>query len=554
SLSVNATTNNKTYDGTTAASGTIIVGSLAGAGAGESVNQTASLAFANKNVGTGKSVTASGLTIKDSSEADVTDNYTITYSASSADISKASLSVNATTNNKTYDGTTAASGTIIVGSLAGAGAGESVNQTASLAFANKNVGTGKSVTASGLTIKDSSEADVTDNYTITYSASSADISKASYSGSITGSKTYDGTIAFGSAVLSASVQGVTVNGVTETFALSDLSATTASKNAGSSKFNSVSATVSSDTYDVNNYNSLSVGNFTTNTATISARAISVSANNQTRTYGDANSTLSYSVARDGIGTSRGLVDGESLSGSLTTSATTKSNVGNYAITQGSLTNVNNANYAITYTAGSLAVVQRAINLTGSRAYDGSTLMSGSIFSLGNVLSGDALSLTGTGSVASSLPSTDAQVVSLGSLTLGSGNESTLASNYSLLGGTHTATITGVAASGALQSAVDAVQVLTVAPTVVQPKIAALVVAPVVTTTTVSNSVVDNSFTVGGLTFVTGKPSVEVASFSTAASSNSAVGVDAAGFMRVQVVGGGLRGPSTSNNQDNSPSN
>ena len=348
------------------------------------------------------------------------------------------------------------------------------------------------------------------------------------------------------------MQGVTVNGVTESFTLSDLSANTASKNAGSSSFSSVSATVSNGTGDVNNYNNLSLSNFATNNASISPRAISVSADNQTRTYGDVNPSLSYSVARDGVGTSRGLVEGDSLNGSLTTSATTRSNVGSYAISQGSLTNANNTNYAITYTVGSLAVVQRAISLTASRAYDGSTSMSSSIFSLGNVLSGDALSLTGTGSVASKLPSAGVQAVSLGSLLLGNGSEGTLASNYTLLGGTHTATITGTAQT--LDSAVEAVQVLTVAPTVVQQKVAPVVVAPVVATTTVSSSTVDNTFTVGGLTFVTGKPSVEVASFSNGAASVSNVGVDAAGFMRVQVVGGGLRASPASGNQDNVPSN
>ncbi|MBE0622079.1 MAG: hypothetical protein IH605_15915, partial [Burkholderiales bacterium] len=168
-LTVTAPTVTKTYDGTTSASGTAAVGSLAGAAAGEAVNTAASLAYTDKNAGTDKTVKASGLTIKDSDSADVTANYDISYVDNIASvINKAALTVTAPTVTKTYDGTTSASGTAAVGSLAGAAAGEAVNTAASLAYADKNAGTDKTVKASGLTIKDSDSADVTANYDISY--------------------------------------------------------------------------------------------------------------------------------------------------------------------------------------------------------------------------------------------------------------------------------------------------------------------------------------------------------------------------------------------------
>ncbi len=68
-------------------------------------------------------------------------------------------------------------------------------------------------------------------------------------------------------------------------------------------------------------------------------------------YGDANPALTYTVAADGVGTSRGLANGDTLSGAVATTAGATSNVGSYAITQGTLTNANNTNYAITYTNG-----------------------------------------------------------------------------------------------------------------------------------------------------------------------------------------------------------
>ncbi|WP_051206318.1 MBG domain-containing protein [Oceanospirillum maris] len=98
--------------------------------------------------------------------------------------------------------------------------------------------------------------------------------------------------------------------------------------------------------------------------TVDPRAITVSADNQSRTYGAANPTLTYSL------TSGSLVNTDSLSGTLATTANTASHVGSYDITQGSL---DNSNYAITYQAGQLAIDKAALVVTAnnaSKTYDG----------------------------------------------------------------------------------------------------------------------------------------------------------------------------------------
>ncbi|WP_163374653.1 MBG domain-containing protein, partial [Escherichia coli] len=80
-------------------------------------------------------------------------------------------------------------------------------------------------------------------------------------------------------------------------------------------------------------------------------------------YGDANPALTWQV------TSGSLVNGDNLTGNLATSATTASNVGSYAITQGDL--AASSNYAVTYAGANLAVSQRAITVTAdakSRIY------------------------------------------------------------------------------------------------------------------------------------------------------------------------------------------
>jgi len=80
-VSVTAVTDTKAYDGTTASNRKPIVGALA---AGDAINIEPIQAFDNANVGSTHILSASGLTIKNASNVDVTSNYTITYVASPA--------------------------------------------------------------------------------------------------------------------------------------------------------------------------------------------------------------------------------------------------------------------------------------------------------------------------------------------------------------------------------------------------------------------------------------------------------------------------------------
>src|SRR5207249_6195141 len=76
-----------------------------------------------------------------------------------------------------------------------------------------------------------------------------------------------------------------------------------------------------------------------------------------------NPALTYQVG------GAGLVNGDTLSGTLATSATATSNVGAYGIGQGTL--AASGNYALNYASNNLTVTQRAITVTAdakSRAY------------------------------------------------------------------------------------------------------------------------------------------------------------------------------------------
>ncbi len=182
--------NNKTYDGTAAASlsGTATVTPLGadvvtvtGSGAGT---------FASKDAGLGKPVTVSGYTLAGGDAA----NYNLVLPAGlTADIARALLAVNGVTaSNKVYDGTANAT---LVGTATVAPFGSdavSVDGVGAGSFADKNVGANKPVTVTGFTLGGLDAA----NYAILQPAElSASISQAGLAivGLAAADKVYDGT-------------------------------------------------------------------------------------------------------------------------------------------------------------------------------------------------------------------------------------------------------------------------------------------------------------------------------------------------------------------------
>ena len=106
-----------------------------------------------------------------------------------------------------------------------------------------------------------------------------------------------------------------------------------------------------------------ISSFTGANLTVTPRALTVTADARSRAYGDANPALTYQVGGSG------LVNGDTLSGALATSATTASNVGVYGISQGSL--AASSNYALNYTSANLTVTPRSLTVTAdaqSRVY------------------------------------------------------------------------------------------------------------------------------------------------------------------------------------------
>ncbi|MBU2239723.1 MAG: hypothetical protein KJ868_17080, partial [Gammaproteobacteria bacterium] len=189
------TASNKTYDGNTTATLDTSSTSFTGMVSGDDLTvASASGSFDNKNAGSGKTVTVSGLGLSGTDAA----NYTLadTTAITTADIAKAVISAitGITASNKTYDGNTTATLDTSSTSFTGMVSGDDVTvASASGSFDDKNAATNKIVNVSGLSLSGADAA----NYTLadTTATTTADIAKAVIS-AITGitasNKTYDG--------------------------------------------------------------------------------------------------------------------------------------------------------------------------------------------------------------------------------------------------------------------------------------------------------------------------------------------------------------------------
>ncbi len=142
------------------------------------------------------------------------------------------------------------------------------------------------------------------------------------------------------------------------------------------------------------------------------------------------------------------VSGDVLTTSYTTAAFNDKNAGTakpVSVTGLGLTGADAGNYTFNATAVTAAdIIPAVVSLAGNRAYDGSTDFGPSAFGTINGINGEMLAVaSGIGTVASPKVLAGTQSLAPGSLALGNGTG--LASNYTLVGGTHTGTITATAA-------------------------------------------------------------------------------------------------------------
>ncbi|MGL6160663.1 YDG domain-containing protein, partial [Microbulbifer sp.] len=431
----------KTYDGTTGATLDASGAGFTGIVSGDTLTvATASGAFADKNAGSGKTVTISGLTLG----GDDAGNYTLADDTASAnaDIDQASLTLSTDDVTKTYDGTTTADGTATV--VGGDLFGDDSLAGGSFAFTDRNAGTGKTVTVADVTLNDGNGGD---NYIVTYAdntnsaidqaaltLSSADVTKA-YDGTTEADGT--ATVVAGQLFGDDSLSG-------GSFAFTD-------RNAGTGKTVTVADIEVNDGNGGDNYSVTYADN---TTSTIDKAALTVTAN-------DANKTYDGQAFTGGNGVSyAGFVAGEDesvLNGSLSFGGDAQNavNAGSYSLTADGLAA---DNYDISYADGTLTVNQATIAaITGiiaeDKTYDGTTdaTLDASGAGFTGIVAGDTLTVaTASGAFADKNAGSD-KTVSISGLALGGDD----AGNYTLAGDTATtsadigktsiAAITGIAA-------------------------------------------------------------------------------------------------------------
>ena len=173
-------------------------------------------------------------------------------------------------------------------------------------------------------------------------------------------------------------------------------------------------------------------NFTASTLTVTPAPLTVTANPQTKVYGAALPTLTYSTA--------GLVNNDSdtavLTGALATTATAASGVGAYPITQGTL--LANANYALTVRVNTLTVTPAGLTVTAdprTKVYgDAVPTLTRQVSGLVN---GDLEGAVLTGSLATTASASSA----VGTYPITSGTLALLTANYTLNFTGNTLTVT-----------------------------------------------------------------------------------------------------------------
>ncbi|ESQ90252.1 YDG domain-containing protein [Asticcacaulis benevestitus] len=371
-ISVAATGTNKTYDGSNAIAVTVASSDILN---GDTVTFTGTGAMANKNAGTGKLVNVSGIASTDADAA----NYDFSTTASTmADVAKKAISVAATGQNKTYDG----SATVSVGlSSNGIVNGDTVTFTGTGAASDKNAGQGKTVTIGSFATMGSDAS----NYDVTAPvATTVDVAKKAITVAASGqNKTYDGSTSVGVDLASAGI----IDGDTVAFSATG---TASDKNAGQGKTVTMSNFAATGT-DASNYD---VAAPTTASVNIAKKSITVTGIGQNKTY-DGSAVVGVDLASDGIITgdtvaffgNGNAVDknaGAGKSVAVSNIAALGSDAGNYTYASTGTAIVDIAKKSIVVNAQS-----------GDKIYDGATSVLITLSSNG-IVDGDTVTFSGRG--------------------------------------------------------------------------------------------------------------------------------------------------------------
>ncbi len=420
SLTVTANDDAKTYDGLSYSGGngvsysgfvngednSVLSGTLAYGGTAQGATDAGSY-----------TITASGLT---------SGNYAVTFANGTLTVDRASLTVTANDDAKTYDGLSYSGGngvsysgfvngqdsSVLSGTLAYGGTAQGATDAGSY-----------TITASGLS---------SGNYDISYDSGTLTVGKASLTVTANDdAKTYDGLSYSGG-------NGVSYSGFVDGEDNSVLSGTLAYGGTAQGATDAGSYTITPSGLTSGNY----AVTFDSGTLTVDRASLTVTANDDAKTYDG----LSYSGG-NGVSYS-GFVDGEDssvLGGTLSYGGTAQgaTDAGSYTITPSGLTS---GNYAVTFANGTLTVDRASLTVTANddaKTYDGLSYSGGNGVSYSGFVNGEDNSvLSGTlayGGTAQG--ATDAGTYTITASGLSSGNYAVTFANGTLTVGKASLTVT-----------------------------------------------------------------------------------------------------------------
>ena len=391
-LVIDAVAQDKVYDGSLATTSVLSDNRISG---DSLVIASSGSDFFDKNAGAGKTVVVSGITV---TGADAV-NYNWSDSAiTTAEITKATLSVTAHANDKTYDGTNTASATLSDNRVAGDVL--SLSNTGST-FSDKNAGMGKLVTVTGLAL---TGADAS-NYVISSTASTtATINKANLVVSANASdKTYDGDTTASTILSDNRVSGDDLN-------IGSLASNFADKNAGAGKVVTVDG-ISVTGADADNYTWNTTG---ATTAGIAKASLNVSATGQDKTY-DSSTTASATLGDNRIGS-----DDLTITAGTVEFGDKNAGIGKTVNVDGiSVSGADAANYDWNTSAVTTANISKAVlHVTASgqdKTYDGST--TAGVILTDNRIGSDDLTIGSTGALFADKNAGAGKTVSIGGITV-----------------------------------------------------------------------------------------------------------------------------------------
>lgn len=401
-LTLTAASDTRTYDATTGSAAIPTTTGLLGTDTVSGLSQS----YDNKNVGTGKTLSVNaGYVVNDGNGGK---DYTVTViNNTTGAITPATLTLTASTNSKTYDGTRSATATPTASGLAG---GDTVTGL-SESYTDANAGTGKTLAVNGGYVVNDGNGGK--NYVVTTVNDTTGVITPA-----TLTVTANNDAKFVTTPDAAGYNGVSYSGFVngETSGVLGGSLSISRTNAGTEGAGTYSGVLAASGLTSSNYTiNYVAGNYTI----VPANQLLVRLNNTSNVYGNA---ANYSVlsaqymlsngtvvtlspttlangqisVNDGAG---GSVSFNIVPAGAATSSSGNLRVGSYQLDATGVSG-NSANFSNNLTVvGAQTVDPRTVGvLPGnvSKTYDGNVSMSGLTLGLSNVLAGDTVTANGTG--------------------------------------------------------------------------------------------------------------------------------------------------------------